>query len=69
MFASAGDLLKKTPAFWENYVKLKLDRDFSGQFRHFNEPASNANYYLDRIESNIAHLRQRLAADTSFYKK
>jgi hypothetical protein len=70
MFNSAADLLKKTPAFWDNYVKLKLDRDFSGQFRFLNQPPPDGNnHYLERIESNISRLRQILAADTTQVRK
>jgi HD superfamily phosphodiesterase len=70
MFNSAADLLKKTPAFWDNYVKLKLTRDFSGQFRYLNQPQPDGNnHYLERIESNMARVRQQLAADTSHFRK
>jgi hypothetical protein len=61
LFSSAKDLLQKTPAFWENYVKRKLDRDFGGQFRYFAQPyPSGPNWYLDKIEANIERLRQSL---------
>ncbi len=70
MFSSANDLLRKTPAFWDNYVKRKLDRDFGGVFRYFNQPyPDGANWYLDKVEANIERLRQRLqqaAGDTAF---
>ena len=70
MFSSASDLLRKTPAFWDNYVKHKLDRDFGGQFRYLSQPhPDGANWYLDKVQANIEHLRQRLqleASDTAF---
>ncbi|MFM2294217.1 MAG: hypothetical protein RLZZ350_630 [Verrucomicrobiota bacterium] len=70
MFNSAADLLKKTPAFWDNYVKMKLDRDFSGQYRWLNQPQPDGNnHYLERIESNISRIRQQLAADTTFIRR
>jgi hypothetical protein len=70
MFSSAKDLMYKTPAFWGNYVKLKLDRDFSGQFRHFSDPYPDGpNWYLDKIEANISRLREMLSNDTSRFKK
>lgn len=62
-FSSAEDLMKKTPAFWERYVRPKLDRDFGGLHRFLNDPFPDGpNEYLERIEANIARLKQRLVA-------
>ncbi|HKI69761.1 MAG TPA: hypothetical protein VKA67_09240, partial [Verrucomicrobiae bacterium] len=61
-FASALDLMQKTPAFWENYVMVKLNRDFGGLYRFLNDPCPDGpNDYLNRIEDNMERLRQRLA--------
>ena len=63
MFSSAEDLMRKTPAFWENFVRLKLDRDFGGLHRFLNDPyPSGPNPYFERIEANIQRLRQRMPA-------
>jgi hypothetical protein len=63
LFSSAADLMQKTPAFWERFVRLKLDRDFGGLHRFLNDPyPSGPNSYFERIEANIARLRQRMAA-------
>ena len=63
MFSSAEDLMQKTPAFWEKFVRLKLDRDFGGLHRFLNDPyPSGPNSYFERVEANIERLRQRLAA-------
>lgn len=63
MFASADDLLQKTPAFWQNYVRLRLDRDFGGLYRFLNDPYPDGpNWYLERIEANMERIRQRLDA-------
>jgi hypothetical protein len=73
MFSSAKDLLRKTPDFWEKYVKHKLDRDFGGVFRYLNEPyPDGANFYMDKIELNIRRLREVIATEentTTFLKK
>ena len=62
MFSSAEDLMQKTPAFWDKYVKQKLDRDFGRVFRFLNHPYPNgANWYLDQIEANIGKLRRQLS--------
>jgi hypothetical protein len=60
MFSGAEDLLRKTPAFWEKFVRLKLDRDFGGLHRFLNDPyPSGPNPYFERIEANVERLRQR----------
>ena len=65
-FSSAEDLMQKTPMFWENYVRHKLDRDFLGVYRFLNEPYPDGpNAYIQKIEANIARLRRQLAAAKS----
>lgn len=60
-FSSAEDLMRKTPGFWENYVRQKLDRDFVGLYRFLNDPYPDGpNFYLDRVEANIRKLRERI---------
>jgi predicted metal-dependent HD superfamily phosphohydrolase len=60
MFSSAEDLMKKTPAFWEKFVRLKLDRDFGSLHQFLNDPyPSGPNNYFERIEANIERLRRR----------
>ena len=62
-FASAQDLMQKTPLFWEKYVQQKIDHDFLGVFRFLNVPYPDGpNSYLERIDANIARLRRQLAA-------
>ncbi|HXT10632.1 MAG TPA: hypothetical protein VN873_03650 [Candidatus Angelobacter sp.] len=62
-FSSAADLMQKTPAFWEKYVQMKLDRDFGGLYRFLNDPyPEGPNYYLEHIQANMEKLRERLAA-------
>ncbi|MDB6021954.1 MAG: hypothetical protein JWQ04_1811, partial [Pedosphaera sp.] len=57
-----ADLMRKTPAFWENYVLAKLDHDFMGLYRFLNNPyPSGPNYYVARVEANIARLRREIA--------
>ena len=58
MFSSAEDLLRKTPAFWQNYVQVKLTRDFGGLHRFLNQPYPDGpNWYLERIEANMERIR------------
>lgn len=61
MFSSAEDLIQKTPAFWEKFVKHKIEADFQGSYRFLNEPYPNGkNAYLDRVEQNMARVREHL---------
>ena len=60
-FTSAWDLMSKTPAFWENYVLMKLNNDFERLYSFLNQPyPAGPNEYIGRIERNIARLRERL---------
>jgi predicted metal-dependent HD superfamily phosphohydrolase len=66
MFSSAEDLMRKTPAFWEKFVRLKLDRDFGGLHRFLNDPCpSGPNWYFERIEANLECLRQRITVSSA----
>jgi hypothetical protein len=62
-FASADDLMQKTPLFWEKYVRQKISREFLGLFQFLSVPYPDGrNFYLERIDANIARLRRQLAA-------
>ncbi|HEY6169869.1 MAG TPA: HD domain-containing protein [Verrucomicrobiae bacterium] len=62
-FADAADLIARTPAFWDNYVLPKIEKDFAGLYRFLSQPyPSGPNAYLDRIETNIARIRRQIAA-------
>jgi hypothetical protein len=62
-FASAEDLMRKTPLFWENSVQAKLANELGGLCRFLNDPyPSGPNEYLDRIQANIERLKSRIAA-------
>ena len=59
-FSSASDLMERTPMFWDKYVQRKLDREFGSVYRFLSDPYPDGpNDYLDRIEANIAVLRER----------
>jgi len=62
-FTSSADLLEKTPAFWENLVKTKLESDFGGVHMFLNDPyPTGRNFYMDRVAANIKRLKKRLVA-------
>lgn len=60
-YTSANDLMRKTPGFWEQVVRTKLDQDFGGLWRFLNDPYPDGpNPYFERIEANMERLRERL---------
>jgi len=60
-YSSADDLMRSTPAFWEQYVQPKINHDFGGLHRYLNDPYPDGpNQYLQRIEENLARLRRKL---------
>jgi hypothetical protein len=62
MFSSEADLREKTPGFWEDYARPKLERDFEGMYRFLNDPyPSGPNAYLERVEANMRRLRAETA--------
>jgi hypothetical protein len=64
-FSSAAELIERTPAFWQEVVKPKLDHDFQGLYRFLARPyPDGANAYLDAVERNLAKISQRTASPT-----
>ncbi len=62
-FSSAEDLMQKTPLFWDNYVKTKINREFLGLYRALNNPYPDGpNPYIERIEANMSRLRRETEA-------
>ncbi|MBI5772309.1 MAG: hypothetical protein HZA89_01030 [Verrucomicrobia bacterium] len=58
-FASAEDLIRKTPLFWEKYVVPKIEKDFLGQYHFLSEPFPDGpNEYLNRVLANIERVKQ-----------
>ena len=56
-YASPEDLLRKTPAFYENEVRRRLDEDFDGVYRYAAACLGGRNLYMEELENNIAYLR------------
>ena len=58
-FKCADDLVRRTPAFWYEFVLPKLDRDFGGLHSFLNDPYPDGpNEYVRRIEANIERIRE-----------
>ncbi len=61
-YTSADVLMKKTPGFWEGYVRQRIELDFIGLYKYLNDPYPDGpNPYLQRIEENMARLQRKLA--------
>jgi hypothetical protein len=64
-FKSASDLIERTPAFWETFVKQKLESEFQCMYRFLAQPYPDGpNAYLDAVESNIAEIARRVSCAT-----
>jgi hypothetical protein len=61
IFHSEVELIRKTPAFWEQYVRPMLDREAAGVF-HYLDGEQGDNFYLRAVEANMTEVRRRIAA-------
>ena len=53
-FRCAEDLIRKTPSFFEDIVRSRLELEFGGQYKFLNDPYPNGpNPYLDRVVKNL----------------
>lgn len=62
-YNSVRELLEKTPAFWQNYVRPMLDFEAGGVHRYLTT-AGQPNPYLQAVEANLEEVRRRLQAGT-----
>jgi hypothetical protein len=61
-FASASDLIRRTPDFWLKVVLPKLENDFQAVYRFLARPYPHGpNVYLEAVARNIAAIRRRIA--------
>ncbi len=60
-YHSLRELLEKSPAFWNNYVRPMLDFEAGGVHRYLTT-AGQPNPYLQAVEANLAELQRRLQA-------
>ena len=62
-FKSPADLSQRTPAFWDNFVRRKLEVECQALYRFLATPYPHGpNAYIDAVERNIAEIRRRTAA-------
>lgn len=62
-YESVDDLIRRTPGFWDTFVRPKLERDFGAIYRYLHHPFPDGpNFYLERIRRNMDQLRHRFEA-------
>ena len=62
-FESIGDMMAKTPSFWQFYVIPKITNEFERIYTYLNDPYPDGpNEYVQRIERNLARLAKKLEA-------
>lgn len=60
-YKDAGDLMRRTPMFWSNYVWPRVNEDFGHLYTFLNQPLPDGpNPYLAAIEKNIQRLKEHL---------
>ena len=57
IFASAADLIFKTPRFYQGATK-RLKQDLGGCYNYIEQHFGGQNLYFDELEKNINHARQ-----------
>ena len=56
-YSGPPDLLRRTPAFWKDYVLPRLEGDFDGLYRYLNDPYPDGpNWYVRCIEANMRRI-------------
>lgn len=61
IYASAEDLLRKTPGFFETEVGRRLEVDFGGVVRFASVCFGGRNLYMEEAKANIRYLREVIA--------
>ncbi len=62
LFASAEDLLARTPDFWRKFVLPMLDQDYQGVYRWLADSPTAPNPYIQAVEANLLRLQAPAAS-------
>jgi hypothetical protein len=62
-YASGLDLLRQTPEFIAEVRAKRLDGEFHGAYRHFENLYDGENPYMEAIDRNVTYLRQILRSE------
>lgn len=60
VFASAEDLLRKTPSFYQNATK-RLDGDLAGTYQYATAHFGGQNHYMEAVKQNIRFVERAAA--------
>ena len=63
LYESGTDLLRKTPGFYRNDTRTRLEATFGGVYRFVEPLFDGANPYLDAIDRNMSYLERVLERD------
>jgi hypothetical protein len=61
-YESGEDLLSKTPAFYADIMRERLDKKFNRAYRYIEVLFDGQNPYTDAIDNNIRHLKRVIAS-------
>jgi hypothetical protein len=59
-YGSGLDMLRRTPEFFEETMRTRLDGEFGGAYRYFEVLFDGRNPYLETIERSLGYLEQVL---------
>ncbi|MFH1499192.1 MAG: hypothetical protein ABII82_15360 [Verrucomicrobiota bacterium] len=57
MFASAADLISRTPDFWHKFVLPMLGRDYEGVYHWLADTPGAPNPYIEAVEANLRRIQ------------
>jgi hypothetical protein len=60
-YKNARQLIEHTPAYWESFVRPRLETDYQAVYRFLARPGLDGrNDYLEAVERNMARIRTRI---------
>ena len=62
-YRSGQDLLQKTPAFYQQVTRDRLDKKFNHAYRYAEVLYDGRNPYIEAIRNNVEHLMKIIATD------
>src|ERR1035438_4059815 len=66
VFRSENDLICRTPGFWVNFVKPKLNSDLQAVYRYLASPfPAGRNAYLEAVDANLATIDRMITGINS----
>ncbi|MEM9171901.1 MAG: hypothetical protein AAGA84_04265 [Pseudomonadota bacterium] len=63
LYASGEDLLRKTPEFFQQGARKRLDQEFDRTYRFIEPLFDGRNPYIEAVNANISYLQRVIAED------